>query len=193
MFSLVLLAAVAQAEPAAPAAPGGVPPTQMLATIDKAGQLRLVSVTPADCDVPGLEQPFPGAGPGGPAKPERPVAKVTTVTVTTVELAAKHVAAHGTDGRPVAADKLADLLAKERPVLVARDGKKVDPFLLQLYKDDTLVLVLPPNTLPPAGAGSVGVYGVPPGVMPFPAPGPGAFPVPPVPPPAPIPEPRRKP
>lgn len=160
MFSLVLLAAVAQAEPAAPAAPGGVPPTQMLASIDKAGQLRLVHVAPADGD-----GPFPGE-----AGPKRPAVKVTAVTVTTVELAAKDVTAHATDGRPVAADKLADLLAKERAVLVARDGKKVDPFLLQLYKDDTLVVVLPPNTLPPARAGSAGVYGLPPGVMPFPAP-----------------------
>ena len=51
------------------------------------------------------------------------------------------------DGRTVNAETLAKLLTKERPVLVARDGKKPDPFLLQLYKEDAIVLVLPANTL----------------------------------------------
>src|SRR5205823_9975053 len=73
-------------------------------------------------------------------------AKVTQLTVTVVELPAHVVAAYTVDGKPVAAAKLAELLAKERTVLIALDGKKVDPFYLQLYKEGTLVLV-PPGDL----------------------------------------------
>ena len=51
------------------------------------------------------------------------------------------------------------MLAKEKTVLVAMDGKKLDPFYTQLYKDDTIVLVPPANTLN-AGGGAYGGYGV---------------------------------
>ncbi len=44
------------------------------------------------------------------------------------------------------------------------DGKKVDPFLLQLYKEGTTVLVPPANTLnmSPGGYGDGGYYYAPP-------------------------------
>ena len=59
--------------------------------------------------------------------------------------------------------------------LVALDGKKVDPFHLQLYKDGTIVLVPPANTLNLGGyGGAIGGY-----TGPVPVPVPFAEPIPP--------------
>jgi hypothetical protein len=90
--------------------------------------------------------------------------KVAYLMVTTAELPAKDVTAYTADGRTVSTEKLTTLLAKERPVLVVTDGKKVDPFLLQLYKDDVLVLVPPVSTFQMgfgdfSGIGATGGYG----------------------------------
>jgi hypothetical protein len=204
MSRLVLLAAFGLAaqepvvpQPAAPAAPGGMPPRQMVASIDPAGQLRLTWVTPSPCAGPGGREGFTAPVPMGGKSPAKVPVKVTTLLVTTVELEAKHVAAYAPDGRAIPADKLAGLLSKERPVLVALDGKKVDPFLLQLYKEDTIVLVPPADAIP-GGQGQPGGFGVPqltpvaPGA-PLPFPGPGAFPKPePIPAPGPGPDEKKK-
>src|SRR5262249_35765784 len=98
--------------------------------------------------------------------------KHTSVILTTVELPASAVEAYTADGKPISAEKLATALAKERTVLVALDGRKVDPFLLQLYKDDAIVLVPPANTLG-ALQGGPGLYAPRPqwgGVPSYPAP-----------------------
>src|SRR5262249_62103595 len=91
--------------------------------------------------------------------------------VTTAELPARNVEAYTADGRAINAEKLRTLLAKERTVLVAMDGKKLDPFHLQLYKDDTIVLVPPANTLNMGGY--IGGYGGHPPPPPPPPPPPG--------------------
>ena len=82
--------------------------------------------------------------------------KVTSAIVTTMELAAKEVEAYNVDGKRISAETLASLLAKDRPVLLALDGKKVDPFQLQLYKEGTIVLVPPANTLNIGGSDGPG-------------------------------------
>jgi hypothetical protein len=91
--------------------------------------------------------------------------------VTTAELPAEFVEAYTTDGRLIPAEKLATMLEKERTVLVAVDGKKVDPFFLQLYKEGTIVLIPPPNAL---NLGVGGAYG---GAAVLPVPAPPAPPV----------------
>jgi hypothetical protein len=102
--------------------------------------------------------PAPAAPEGekapGKAKPK---VKVTNLMVTMTEMPAKDVQAYTAEGREIPAEKLAELLAKERTVLVALDGKKVDPFHLKLYKDDTIVLVPPPNTM--GGGGGFSRWG----------------------------------
>ncbi len=70
-------------------------------------------------------------------------AKVTSVQLTVVELPANVVEAYTVDGKAIAPAKLADMLAKERTVLIALNGKKVEPFHLELYKEGTIVLVTP--------------------------------------------------
>jgi hypothetical protein len=51
-------------------------------------------------------------------------------------------------GKAISPDKLAELLDKETPVLVSATGP-VDPFYLLTVKEDTLVLVVPPQLLYP--------------------------------------------
>jgi hypothetical protein len=60
------------------------------------------------------------------------------------EFEAAKVKAYDTAGKPVEARKVAELLAKETPVLVSSDGQKVGPFHLRVIKRGTLVLVVPP-------------------------------------------------
>jgi hypothetical protein len=161
MFSLVLLAVFAQPAPET-AAPSGVPPTQVVASIDAKGKLTITYATvlaPASSEhtitIPQTK--------GTDKAPVKAKVKITQLQVTMAEIAAEHVEAFTVGGRPITREQLTTLLAKERPVLVAVDGKKVDPFFLRLYKDDTIVLVPPTNALAPAGGlwGGYGGYGDP--------------------------------
>jgi hypothetical protein len=154
MYSLALLTALAL--PAAdPAAPGGVAPEQALAVIDAKGKMIITHVSCA-CYGPAVQENVvvvPGE------KETKAKVKTSTVMLTTAEIDAKHVQAYTVDGKTVPAEKLATMLAKEKTVLVTMDGKKLDPFYTQLYKDDTIVLVPPANTLN-VGGGAYGAYGV---------------------------------
>ena len=58
-------------------------------------------------------------------------------------LPAAAVRAFGTDGKRLPAAELRRLLRKEVTVLVSADGRKVDPFYLEVFRADTPVLVLP--------------------------------------------------
>jgi hypothetical protein len=67
------------------------------------------------------------------------------------DYAAAEVQAYQAFEGPVGRKKLAELLARETPVLVSADGKKVDPFHMQVIKRGTLVLVVSqPVAAPPA-------------------------------------------
>jgi hypothetical protein len=166
VYTLLVLSALAQPAPEG-AAPGSAPPEQVLATIDAKGKLTLTHLTCA-CYGPAVhEQTVTG-------KDKVPVkVKVSSVVLTTAELPAKSVEAYSVDGKAISAETLATLLAKERTVLVSMDGKKLDPFYLQLYKEGTIVLVPPANTLNIGGA--VGPYGYGSTVLPIPAPPPPGF------------------
>lgn len=59
---------------------------------------------------------------------------------------AKWVKAHGVDGKPIDAAVLAAVLRESTIVLVASDGKAVDPYFLQIIREGTIVLV-PPATI----------------------------------------------
>jgi hypothetical protein len=85
------------------------------------------------------------------------------------EYPAAQVEAYEAHGRPISGKKLAELLAKEVPVLVSADGQKVDAFHLQVIKRGTLVLVVPHPVAPPA-AGLLSPAPAPAAVEPRPAP-----------------------
>jgi hypothetical protein len=174
MYTLLVLAALAQQPVPAQPLPGqpdkpaetasGMAPEQVLATIDAKGKLTIVHVQCNCYGVPSQETTVDVPGKNPDDKPTKVKVKMSSVTMTTYELPAKVVEAYTAGGERIEAEKLAKLLAKERTVLLAMDGKKVDPFHLQLYKDDTVVLVPPANTLNMGGA--IGAYG--PGVVPVP-------------------------
>jgi hypothetical protein len=166
-FSLALMTAFSL--PATyPAVTSESPPEQATAVIDAEGTLRITHVS---CVCPNAGMPETPAGapekPGGDKAPAKPKAKVTQVLMTTAELPAKSVEAYTADGAPLTREKLAEMLKKERSVLVAMDGKKVDPFYLELYKEGTIVLVPPADTF--AGLGGFGVPSSSPAFVPAPA------------------------
>ncbi|HZY85998.1 MAG TPA: hypothetical protein VFE78_14290, partial [Gemmataceae bacterium] len=126
-----------------PASVGPMPVTT-LAVMTEGGRVR-------------VQMPFPAyqartsyvlEGGGKVARP------VTTYAVVTQrhwqEFDPTKVEAYQANAGAVAGKKLAQLLAKETPVLVSADGQKVDPFHMQVIKRGTLVLVVPQPTPPPA-------------------------------------------
>ena len=167
-YGLVLLAALAQPAPD-PAASGGVPPQQALAVIDGDGTLKITQAT-TGCYGPATQETTVDVTEkkGTERVAAKATVKVTTVMLTTIEIPAKYVEAYTVEGTPIAREKLTEMLAKERTVLVAMDGKKVDPFHLQLYKEGTIVLVPPENALGSAGNGFFAVPGVVPAPEPIP-------------------------
>ncbi len=159
MYTLLVLTALAQpGAPPAEAAPSGTPPEQVLATIDAKGKLTIIHVA-CNCYGPAVQENTVEVPGKKDEKPTKVKVKISSVTMTTAELPAKAVQAYTVDGSQIEPEKLAKLLAKERTVLVATDGKKVDPALLQLYKGDTIVLVPPANALN-LGGGQYAVPGV---------------------------------
>jgi hypothetical protein len=147
MYTLLVLTALAQ-QPVPPAdnGPSGMPPEQVMASIDAKGKLTIVHVA-CNCYGPAAQETTLDVPAKNGEKAAKVKVKVSSVMVTTAELPAKHVEAYTADGTRVEPEKLAKLLAKEKMVLLAMDNKKVDPALLQLYKDDTIVLVPPTNVL----------------------------------------------
>ena len=113
MYTLLVVAALIQ-PPAEPAAPGGSPPEQVLASIDARGKLTITHVTCA-CYGPATRET------NVTVKGEKAKVRTTSLVVTTTELPAKFVEAFTTDGKTIAADKLPEMLAKERTVLIALD------------------------------------------------------------------------
>lgn len=71
------------------------------------------------------------------------------------ELALPDVKAIDTDGNAIAADKLAELLATERVVLVS-DRAEVDAFYLSTAKKGTIVLIVAPKPVPKPQGGRNG-------------------------------------
>ncbi|HVS35699.1 MAG TPA: hypothetical protein VMS17_08955 [Gemmataceae bacterium] len=170
ILSLIVAASLVSAPESGP--PSGMPPQQALAIVNGEGVLKITQID-AGC-FPSADQDVPVAtGPMGQTVTVK--VKTTTVQLTTVEFPAKYVEAYTVDGATIAREKLGELLVKERPVLVAIDGKKIDPFHLQLFKEGTIVLVPPVGVLGGAGGPFVGVQSglpIPPPAPPNPAPAP---------------------
>ncbi len=164
MFSVVLFALLGQApgEPA-PKSIAGLPPVQGVASMDGKGNLAIARVTTMGGYGMGDRELWLKAPEKKPGEKVMVRAKVTQMIVTIVEVPAGVVEAYTVDGKVIAPAKLAEMLAKERAVLISVDGKKLDPFHVQLYKEDTIILVPPANL----GQLDLGPYGVPPGPPPY--------------------------
>src|ERR1051326_615014 len=148
MYALLLFA---MAVPSAPTpdpehqTPKGTSPVQCVASIDGKGKLTIARMMPTCSGVSEVELRAQLKREGKEPLTVLVTPKVTRFELVIVELQAEDVLAFSTYGKPITAKDLAERLAKERTVLVAVDGKKVDASMLQFYKEDTIVLV------PPAG------------------------------------------
>ncbi len=121
--------------------PKSAAPQTHLAVVDQDGRLRLRQPMPTV-----VHEPVSCA-----TLPVRDQAKyipktVVKMQVSVVEL--KSVKAFRTDGQAIETKKLRQMLAKEQAVLVSADGKAIEPFYLQVIKEGTLILVLPPKSRP---------------------------------------------
>jgi hypothetical protein len=131
-------------EPAAGARlPAGQPPVTALAVLSEG---RIVLRVPATAYEPRTTLVQPEAG-----QPQRAVTSYAQVSVEQVQqFEAAAVQAFDTGGERISAKALRGLLKKETAVLLAADGRKPDPFHLQLIKEGTVILVPPaPKPAPP--------------------------------------------
>jgi hypothetical protein len=138
---------------------GGQPPALSGASIDEKDLLHLQDSTTNNFD---QEVAIKEKVKVGEAWEERDIKvkiKNTSFTVNKTSMPAKHVRAHDLNGKAIDAKALASRLRKFTTVLESIDGKNVDVYYLQLFKEGTIVLV------PPA----MGYYGGGTVVMPVPA------------------------
>ena len=142
MYTVILLAALGQPQGLSPHPQVGLPPLQGVARINAKSTLAIARVNSVMCSgYSGDREVWLQAPEKKPGEKVMVKAKITRVMVSVVELPAHIVEAYTADGKPIEPAKRAEMLAQERTVLIAMDGKKVDPFQLQLYKEDTIILV----------------------------------------------------
>jgi hypothetical protein len=125
--------------------PEGPPPAQVIASMTKEGELEITQPVL----VPETHQEERTVNVNGQAVKQ--VVEVTgfkTVQVTR-RVSAEGVKVTTAAGKEVDAKELPDKLRKPTIVLMAADGKKVDPFYLKIVKSETLVIVAPMPTPPP--------------------------------------------
>jgi hypothetical protein len=141
MYHAVLVAALSAAVPAAePAArPSGPPPQMMAVKYDKEGFLTAITTVPVYKEV---ERNQVVIVDGKPVTTIVKSAVMESVPVTR-QYKVKDMKLFGLDGLPIDADKLPKLLARETMVLVSPDGRPLDSFYTQFFKEGTLVIVLP--------------------------------------------------
>jgi hypothetical protein len=160
LFAVLLASAVNAPAPPDEAIkpPQGLPPTQVIASVTKDGEFEITQtrLVPARH----TEERTTAAG-----------VKYTVQVVSyrpvqeTRRIKGEGVKVYTTAGKEVSPKDVPDKLRKPAIVLLAADGKKVDPFYLKIIKSDTLVLVAPvmaapaavapptpPTDKPPAGA-----------------------------------------
>src|SRR5262249_32196732 len=142
----VLLAALGAAAPAAdpPTRPAGPPPQLVKVKYDKDGTLTVQQHTM----VYRQQEEIVNVTVGGKGVPERRGGSVVEAVPITSKMVAKDVKALGLDGLPIDAAKLPKLLDKETMVLFSYDGRPVDSFYTQFFKEGTLILVPPARTMP---------------------------------------------
>jgi hypothetical protein len=124
-------------------------PLQVLASIDKDGQVSIVS------SVTEYRKAVKVTAENGVKRETLILVPVTSYR--TQVFALKDVQIYDTASKEIDRNKLAELLKKPIPVLVSADGGKVDPLHLRIIKDGTLVFVVPswqarpapPAQLPP--------------------------------------------
>jgi hypothetical protein len=162
--------------------PTGPAPTQILARIDDAGRVCLSVALPANT-MGNAYSGMMGSGGGGVGMammggPMGPMggyegaygggygatgglgfgANLGYQAMITTRHDAETVQVYDTTGNSVSPDKLREVLARESPALLSADGSPVDPLHLRLYKEGTLIFVVP-QAVGGDGTGSSGYSG----------------------------------
>jgi hypothetical protein len=126
-----------------PRLPTGQQPLQVLAHMDRDGNVVIRQTVPQYREE--VRQRTRFVKENGRRVPVTETYKVTVVIQVPVtrKLPARSVHVYGTDGKKMDASALPKLLKKETVVLLSADGRPVDSFYLQLVRQGTLVLVHP--------------------------------------------------
>ncbi|MCC6420029.1 MAG: hypothetical protein IT429_17480 [Gemmataceae bacterium] len=119
--------------------PQGLQPTLGAASIDEKG---VVHIRQSDGDTRVYEAAYE-VEEGGVVRKQTVKIKEVTFDLRQQSLPARAVRASLAGGDRVPPDRLPDLLRKEVTVLVSLDGRPVDPFWLQVIREDVPVLILP--------------------------------------------------
>ena len=138
--------------------PDGFPPTFRLATVDEQDQFVLRMFREENKSVTGFRtltktvQTEEGERQVSEIRPV-PIMQQLTTSLTT-RILREHVRVATAEGKPMDDAQLDALKQREYPVVVARDGRPVDPFWLQNIRPRMLVLVTPPTKFPGATHGA---------------------------------------
>jgi hypothetical protein len=147
---LALTLASALSAPAPPEEPikppEGPPPTQVIASMAGSGEVEITQPVL----VPETHQEERTATVNGQAVKQTVSVLAYKTVQRTHRISAEGVKVSTAAGQEVDAKDLPDKLRKPTIVLLAADGKKVDPFYLKIVKGDTLVIVAPAPTPTPA-------------------------------------------
>jgi hypothetical protein len=122
--------------------PRGPAPIHTVARVDRAG--RLIVTTPVT--VYKMEERKRVVNRGGKEVEVTEFVRVPEVVLTTREVKNSQFQVFEAGGKKVEAKDLARRLTRWTPVLLSADGKKVDPFYLQVIKKGTPIILLPPET-----------------------------------------------
>jgi hypothetical protein len=124
-----------------PELPKGPPPIQTVARMDRSGNLVIRTVVPVTAYR--QVQRTRLVNQGGKQVPVTETVTVAVVTQLVRQLKSPKFQVFEAGGKKGDPKDLARRLKKWTPVLLSADGKKVDPFYLQVIKDETLVVLLP--------------------------------------------------
>jgi hypothetical protein len=132
--------------PAAPApAPKSDPPkgpAPRIVMISAEGEDKLTILETTQREVPVTRTVV--VNDGRQAVQEQQTVMVPVTRMVRRSVAIEKLRVHGLDGKKIDAKDLRKLAAKPTPALLSADGKPVDRFYLQLAREGTLVLVVPP-------------------------------------------------
>jgi hypothetical protein len=139
MTHLLLAVAMTAAYPPAPPAekPLGAPPQILIASVDH-GKLLIHRTR----YVPKIEERFASEQQGDKIVQRKVPVTVTVAEQQTTSYDLSGVKAFDAAGKEIDAEMLGERLKKDAPVVVSSDGRAVDPRYLQLFKSDTVVLIV---------------------------------------------------
>jgi hypothetical protein len=120
--------------------PKGAAPRYGVASLATGGRLRVTDSSTSRAHYPARE--------ADAAQAENHIFTTTVITVT-VDLRLRDAGLAFSDGRKVTDEAVAEVLAREAPVVISADGGPVDPLFLRLIRPNTIVVTIPQRSAAP--------------------------------------------